>query len=373
MPSRRRLLRRVSAAAAVSAVASGPAPVDGRTDTSAVRWQRTYGTGSYQFRSLVEDDDGVLVVGRTGSGRDAAPWVAAVGSDGEPRWTTTVEVPGFGDAVDAVRARDGYTVLGTTDGSPRMWLVHLDTDGRERWRRRAESPRGVRVLHATDDGYLVGGYRGNPRRVDADLTAWLRALDADGRMRWERIYDGSHVADVVRGRDGFVLAGGADGDAWLRSIDADGRPRWRHVYGGVGREDAAVAVPAGAGFLYGGATGSIEDVHRRGMLVRSTGDGAFVWRRTHEVLDVAALVPFGDGFAFTGEPPSGGRTGRNPDKPVSLVDRWGRVRATVTITRDPAEPGGLVRAGDGTVLVGGRDFDHGVWLARVEFEAGSRG
>lgn len=367
LPSRRRVLRRVGALAAVPGTTLGASSRSGTgTDSDAVEWMRTFGDSAFQCHALADGDDGVVAVGRTGSGREATAWLAEIGADGDPRWTTTVDTAGFTTAVDAVQVDGGYAVLGTTDESPRLWLVRLDADGRERWRWRAEAPRGVRVLQPADEGYLVGGYRGNPRLVDADLDAWVRAVDAEGRTRWERTYDGTNVSHLFRRDDGYLLAGGSGDDAWLRAVESDGTPDWSHAYGGVGTESVSVAVPSTDGVLYGGATGSVPDVHSRGMLVRTTADGEFVWRRTYDLSAVADLTRFGDGVAFTGEPRNGGRSGRDPEKPVTVVDRWGRVAGTVTVSVDAGAPVGISQFADGALVVGGWSGEDGIWLAKVD-------
>lgn len=365
--SRRRVLRRFGSLAAVAGVTFGAESRSGSASASdAVEWQRTYGSGEFQCDAVTDTEDGVLVVGRTGSGRTATAWLALIGTDGDPVWTTTIDTEGFTAAVDAVSVDGGYTVLGTTDESPTLWLVHLDADGNEQWRWRAEAPHGVRVIHPTDAGYLVGGYRGNPQRVDADLDAWLRAVDTDGRTRWERTYDGNYVGHLLEREDGLLLAGGYDDDAWLRAIDSSGAPQWSHTYGGVGTEGVGVVVPSDGGVLYGGATGSVPDVDSRAMLVRTTADGEFVWRRTYDVTGITGLIRFGEGVAFTGEPRSAGQAGRNPEKPIYVVDRWGRLRETVTVSVDVGAPVGLSQFPDGQIAVGGWSGQDGIWLAKVD-------
>ncbi|WP_137285871.1 hypothetical protein [Halorussus salinisoli] len=311
----------------------------------------------------------MIVVGRTGSHRSATAWLAEIGPDGTAQWTKTVDTPGFTRAVDAVPSNNGYTVLGTTDESPRLWLLHLDEDGQEQWRWRAEAPYGIRALYPADDGYLIYGYRGDPRRVDADLRAWVRAVDAEGNTRWERTYDGNYVGDLFPREAGFLLAGGSDDDAWLCAIDPDGTPAWRHTYGGVGSEGVNVAIPSTNGVLYGGSTGSIPDVHSRGMLVRTTADGEFVWRRTYDLQHIVDLTTYRNGFALTGEPQNQDHSGRDPEKPIHIVDRWGQVQKTVTVSINVGTPVGLSRFEDGALVVGGWSGEEGIWLAKIEPEA----
>lgn len=371
-PSRRHFLRRVGSLATVPGAATIASSRSVNVpDSDAVTWKQTYGSSEFQCQALLDVNDGVLVVGRTGSGRSATPWFAEIGTDGDSRWTTTVDTAGFTTAVDAVQVDSGYTVLGTTDESPRFWLLRLDGDGQEQWRSRAEAPYGIRALYPRDDGYLVYGYRGNPRLVDADLRGWVRAVTAKGETVWDRTYDGDYVSDVFSREEGFLLAGGHDDDAWLRAIDSDGTPAWRHSYGGIGSENVSVAVPFASGILYGGGTGSVSDVDGRGMVIRTTAEGGFVWRRTYDLRNVVGVTSFGDGFAVTGEPANEGQSGRDPEKPVHVADRWGRVQETVTVSVNLGTPIGLIQSEDGALVVGGWSGEDGIWVARIEPEIGA--
>lgn len=368
-PSRRRVLRWagsvVTAAGASSAVRSHA----GRTlDSGAVRWRQTYGDSEFQCQAIRGADDGVMVVGRTGNGRSATVWIAEIGPDGVSRWTTTIDTPGFTQAVDVARVDSGYAVVGTTDGSPRLWVAFLDGDGEEQRRWTAETPRGVNALRPIDDGYLLCGYRGDRRLVDPDLRAWVREVDAEGRTRWERTYEGDYVRTVFPRDGGFLLAGGSDDDAWLCAVDADWEPIWHHTYGGVDTERVATAVPATNGVLYGGRSDSTPDLEAHGILVRTTADGEFAWRRTYDVDDVVDLCPVEGGYALTGEPRTEVGEGRDPEKPIHVVDRWGRVQETVTVSVDTGTPVGLTRLADGALIVGGWSSEDGIWLAKIEPE-----
>jgi hypothetical protein len=402
--SRRQVLRGLGVVAAGTALtasvlasgsespASGPADTDARAvqpDSDAVEWHTTYGDGDYQCKAVLDTQDGALLVGRTGGGRSDSAWLAAIGPDGEPRWTTTIETPGFTIAADAVGDEAGYTVLVTTDESPGLRLVSLDRDGQVTERHTLEAPEEMtgeaasvdfatnnvtnhaRVVESVLEGYLIGGYLDPhaPGATDAEYEAWVRAVDPGGETRWSRRYDGATVTGIERLADGVLLAGSAGRDAWLQATDPDGTPRWQHTYGGVESEVATVAVPTDERILYGGRTGSAAGSHSKAVLVTTTADGEFVWRRTREPQQVADLLPLDGNFVMTGEPQARERTGRTPEKPVSLVDPWGRVRETATVSVDPGAPIGLATFDDGGVAVGGWDRRGGVWLAKVDFDA----
>lgn len=356
------------------------------TGSDSVEWHTSFGEGGYQCHTITDTSSGVLLVGRTGSNRAATPWLAEVRSDAEPEWTTTFDTEGYTRAVDVASDDSGYMVLATTDEPPAIRLVKLDSDGDAQWRRELSGPdamadengrlgsatntftNNAHVLVSTPDGYLIGGYDGRgPNKPESNANAWLRAVDRSGETQWERLYDATDIAHVSELDDGYLLAGNATGDSWLQAISGDGDVRWRHTYGGVGSERAVVALPTDDGIVYGGRSTSASDRHSQAFLVRTTNDGGFVWRRTFDPQDVTDLVAFGDGFVLTGEPPSADRSGRNPEKPVLVVDRWGRVRRTATVSVDPGTPIGLGRLGETSVAVGGWNSDRGIWLARIVF------
>jgi len=353
--SRRQVLRGLGVVAAGTALtssvlasgsespASSQADTDARavqSDSDAVEWHNSYGDGGYQCKTVVDAPEGALLVGRT-------------------------------------------------DESPGLRLVSLDPDGQVTDRHSLETPEEMtgetasvdfatnnvtnhaRVLESAPGGYLIGGHLDPraPEATNAEYEAWVRAVDAGGESRWSRRYDGATVTGIDRLADGFLLAGSAGGDAWLQATDPDGTPRWQHTYGGVDGEVATVAVPTDGRILYGGRTGSAADYHSKAVLVTTTADGEFVWRRTREPQQVADLLSLDGSFVMTGEPQGKERAGRTPEKPVSLVDPWGRVQETATVSVDPGAPIGLAAFEDGGVAVGGWDRRGGVWLAKVEFDA----
>lgn len=384
--TRRQILRTLGALAVGSSLTTAVVGHRvGQRDSDAVDWHRTFGDADYQCHAVEDTHDGVLLLGRTGSGRTATPWLGEIDASGEPVWTTTLDTPGFTRAAEAVSQEDGFTILVTTDELPAIRLVKLDSRGNEQWRVPIEGPeemadedsnlgyasnnlsQNAQVLAESPDGYLLGGFLGHVHDSPSEATAWVRAVDTDGETLWDQSYDGTTVRDIREFDDGYLLAGNSQGDAWLQAITESGEPRWQHTYGGVKPEGASVAVPTTNGIIYGGRSDSDASAHHTAVLVQTTASGEFVWRRTQSPLHVTDLLSYGDGFVLTGEPPSEGRVGRNPDKPVIVVDRWGRVEQTATVSLDPGEPTGLGRFGDESVAVGGWDSDRGIWLAKIDF------
>ncbi|MBO4246721.1 hypothetical protein IL252_02680 [Halomicrobium sp. IBSBa] len=325
-------------------------------------WYRTF-DDEYQCMDLVSTDTGVLVLGRTGRDQEDDVWVASLDTGGEVRWTTNIEVSGRSDVISAVPAADGYVIAGETGQSPGRWLVRLDTTGAEQWRKRPTRAGSLTDLTPHEGGYLAVGESG----IDHDDSLskiWVRAVDSSGTSRWERSYKCDHATSITPWDDGYLIAGAKRGDAWVQAIEDDGTPRSEHTYGGVGSENAHTAVGTDDGIVYLGLTESIPRVDSRGMIVKTTRDGDFVWRRTYDMEAVSGLVRTGDGFVAVGEPPFGS-TDLDVETLVYTLDSRGRLRETVGLTSSVGDLTGVVRLNQNSVAVAGTEFSDGPWVRAV--------
>ena len=125
-----------------------------------------------------------------------------------------------------------------------------------------------------------------------------------------------------------------------------------------------VAVGTDDGIVYLGLTESIPRVDSRGMIVKTTRDGDFVWRRTYDMEAVSGLVRTGDGFVAVGEPPFGS-TDLDAETLVYTLDSRGRLRETVGLTSSVGDLTGVVRLNQNSVAVAGTEFSDGPWVRAV--------
>lgn len=365
-PSRRLFLGALGVASVSTATA---AAVTDTPDDGPV-WKHTYGgPNDDQLQAVTSRPDGdVVLVGRTGNSNRDRVWLAAVTPDGTLSWETTADAPGFPRAEAAVAADGGVTFAGTYGAAgKKAWLAQVGPDGDERWRREYDVEATPRTLVHADDGYLLGGFVGDPARTDQVVRAWTMRTGSDGSREFQRTYDPGTVSALVETSDGFTAATSRlyddrEPDATVLLLDRSGRVRTGRTFGGVASDRFEAVLPSEWGSWLAGSTESPAD-GPAGLLVRTDGDGRAVWRRTHDVEGYRDGVRTDDGAALVGEPRDWSGRGRNPRKPLVFVDSWGRVRRTETAHVNSGWPVGVARFGDGGYALAGVNA-RGVWVAK---------
>jgi hypothetical protein len=261
----------------------------------AVSWARSYqpAAPSGGASAVTGGDGGYVLAGSANLESHERPWAARIDADGTRTWAWRGDRAG--DVNDAVGVPGGVVVAGSTwpPGSdvpdPRgrlegAWAARLGPGGDVAWEWRADRRRGDRVealAPRPDGGVVAVGRRGFA--TDDRGVGWLVALDADGRPRWERTYPQdawNWHSDVAGHADGYALVGtreeGPDTDdrgAWLLAVDADGRPRWEHQ-AETGTRGATVAGLPDGGLLVGGETHAGSGRRSEAWLAKFGGDPA---------------------------------------------------------------------------------------------------
>jgi hypothetical protein len=232
-----------------------------------VLWQRTYGgTSTDQGYDLHPTRDGnFLAVGATGSfendGLDT--WLLKLSADGTILWERSYGLPYSQDGWGIEETRRGDILL--TGDSERedqlydLWVARLDPTGDLLWQREIgwlymeefSYVDGIRELW--DGDILVLG--------DAGLgySAWLLRMAPDGTILEEKLLgyscscSGSEILPTSDG--GLLISGGVYisetqiRDAWLRKIDRDGNLEWERSYGSTRWERATDVIRTADGGL----------------------------------------------------------------------------------------------------------------------------
>jgi|GEM_PF-3571605 len=374
-PSRRRFLTTLGTGAS-TLLATTATSTAKSNQTGDATWMNTFGGPDYQLQTVTRAHDrSVLLVGRTGSSNQDAVWLATVGPDGEERWSTTVDARGFPRLEDGVLTPDGYLFAGIAgDAGATPWILGTDESGARTWEWFGDAHGGLRHVTRIRDRYAITGFQGEPARSDTSVTGWLRVVDADGTRQLDRTLAARYAGDACRFDGGLAVVGDATetsdaaSDVWWAALTDAGDTTRESRFGGVADEAARSVVPVGGGLLLGGLTDSPADVDTRaGLLLRTDGDGNPVWWRTYDLHGVLGLQATRNGFAFTGEPPDTD-DGRDPAKPLVLVDRWGRVTHRSTVSVDQGSAVGLARFADGGYALAGWSAD-GPWVARFDVPA----
>jgi len=259
--------------------------------TGADQWSRRYPINVDRSigYSVTEAENGdLLCSGFAGpyGAQDAA--FIRVGPDGEPVWTTLVDL-GANNAGTAIRSTaDGGAVALVTsfesygvDGD--IGLVRLNSSGDTLWTRSFATPaledaHGMTV--AGNGDVLIAGFYG---AVPAD--AFLMRTDANGGMLWSHTYgslDGHDEAlDVEALDNGDILVTGrtqpgADDPTGmlLMRCDAEGGVQWQHAYvEGIMAASQSVCVAEDGGFAMLGYTALEADSTFDLLLVKTNGSG----------------------------------------------------------------------------------------------------
>jgi hypothetical protein len=251
----------------------------------AVRWRLVLGdSGDDGFTGVARTADGYLVAGtRTLTGRgDTDGWLVAVTPEGTVRWTETYNRATDDAFADVARGPGGqYVLAGRTavlaERSPDAWLVAVDENGTEQWRRRygGRARDQFRAVRVTERGVrAVGATRSNT----PGTAGWLVAVDGNGTGQWRETYEAASLfalapaaggdasrndsADGAASAGPLLLAGetardGALPDGLVVRVGPNGTAQWRRAVGGPNLDSfAAVAPSTDGGHVFAGTSGS---------------------------------------------------------------------------------------------------------------------
>jgi len=205
-------------------------------------WDRTF-ERRQGWTVLPGIDDGYLLAGTTIE-RNPDAWIQTVDSDGNERWSATVddgdrEVVFGGEAVG-----DGYVFAGysSADSGPRGYLLDVDTDGSKRWSElvTGEEQAELKDVVAVEGGYIAAGvtYVGVENDGTAADDGLVVKVDEGGSVQWSRTVaerDGGRFESIVAS-DGSLYAVGEYGtgdarDGWVVELDSSGEELASTTYG----------------------------------------------------------------------------------------------------------------------------------------------
>lgn len=185
----------------------------------------------------------------------------------------------------------------------------------------AAADRAFDMVATEDGGFVMAGETSSTGAGEQDV--YLLKSGADGNLAWSRTFGGTgddFARAVIEMADGgFSVVGGAtseeDGlDVYLLRTAPDGNRVWSRTFGGEQDDFANALTPtADGGLAIAGSTASMGNGLSDVYLVRTDGDGNFLWSTTYggASFDTAnAIVETSDtGFALAGATTSSGAGG----------------------------------------------------------------
>ena len=132
-----------------------------------LQWERSYGTGDWDFTYWVEqtNDDGFILAGESyGFGNNTQAWLIKTDADGDTLWTRAFGSPETDDFKEVHQTIDhGFIAAGTTTGTSGdkdFYLVKTDSAGNTKWEK-SYGGSGDDVCSSVsvcaDGSYLLGG------------------------------------------------------------------------------------------------------------------------------------------------------------------------------------------------------------------------
>lgn len=302
-----------------------------------ILWRRAFGgSGADRGLAVAAARDGGALVAGAADDRSAA-WMLRLDAGGRKLWERKIKVGTRSFATAVVATPDGgfaALVVGRAAATApaRTWLVRLDDQGKELWRRplRKGSVFGTDLVSIRDTGFAVAGVRTTD---DSGPTLWVARLNNDGITRWERTLpqagrDGRAFLRIAR-RDDIIIAttqrsgdkAATDGTLRLVRLDRDGDTLWdRTVKARTGLQITGMFLVK-RGIIVSGVERSDTP-----WLARVDVAGAVVWERRFSALKAGradAIAERGRGGILLAGRIDRGET-RKQDGLLLLLDRAGR-------------------------------------------------
>ena len=182
-----------------------------------IDWTRTF--SGLQANSVIQTSDGGYAIAGMATSSGASTLIKT-DSSGNTQWQKAI-----GDAVSLAQTSDSGYLLFLENGI----VVKTDSEGNTLSSFSAGLT-GVRQGIVTTEGsyILVGNTIGD----DGEAYGWLRKVDPQGTIVWDKKFTGGfEISAVVETVDrGCAVAGNWKTDFWLAKIDSNGNQQWSQTY-----------------------------------------------------------------------------------------------------------------------------------------------
>ena len=190
-------------------------------------WSKTYGGNGDDFGySVIEENDGsFLVAGMTKSSGDlnGDAWLLKIDSNGNEVWRRLYG----GTDIDLVRhltrTSDGYAMIGNTtsygSGNNDIFVIKVDYEGIQQWSSTfggVGTDIGRKIINYNNDGFVLIGYTDSFGEGNG-FNNWLIKIDELGNVIWDKTFGGDGndraLSGIKTSDNGFILSGFSDSNS----------------------------------------------------------------------------------------------------------------------------------------------------------------
>ncbi|MBT2620375.1 T9SS type A sorting domain-containing protein [Chryseobacterium sp. ISL-6] len=191
-------------------------------------------SGSKQTENFGEGDYYIIKINKEGR----VEWEKNYGGKGDDHLRTlALTSSGYIIGGESRSERSGNKTVGIEEGTD-VWLISLNERGDEQWQKsynfkNRDILMGMSVIHSADDktskGILLGGYTQAEGRIEnGDEKFWMLYLDQNGNEQWRKHVEGEsskreeRLSDIKLNRDGSVILAGT-------SAEELGKENWKII------------------------------------------------------------------------------------------------------------------------------------------------
>ncbi|MBT2621899.1 T9SS type A sorting domain-containing protein [Chryseobacterium sp. ISL-6] len=190
--------------------------------------------GSKQTENFGEGDYWIIKLDKSGK----VEWEKNYGGKGDDHLRTlALTSTGFLIGGESRSEKSGNKTVGIEEGTD-VWLIFLNERGDEEWQKsynfkNRDILMGMSVIHSADDktskGILLGGYTQAEGRIEnGDEKFWMLYLDQNGNEQWRKHVEGEsskreeRLSDIKLNRDGSIILAGT-------SAEELGKENWKII------------------------------------------------------------------------------------------------------------------------------------------------
>ncbi len=201
-------------------------------------WEKTFGDDhvDYEGQDLLYVDEGYLICGGSegvaseSGGQDWKGYILKTGENGDKKLYRTYNISGNDVFWSMVEGDDGFILLGEASDrySKKIFVLKVDRDGNKVWEKELVSGKKVFTggIAKTEKGYIITG----STKQGEEWKNVLFKIDEHGKILWERSLDCGMTYDICSLDNQIYLTGSKHDSFNVTCLDKKGKLNWERSF-----------------------------------------------------------------------------------------------------------------------------------------------